>query len=388
MHSLIIGMGEIGRGLYEVLKRHSTVIAKDKDNLSGLLEDELKDCIMHICLPYSKDFVEIVIDYINNIEPKYIVIHSTVPVGTTKEIGTRGDLPVFHSPVRATHPEIVESLKAHVKYISFDVAYFYEAQQVAEYFEKAGMKTKVVADTKKTELAKLLSLARNGTYIAFAKEQERICEHFGLEYQQVVTEFEQSTNAGLKALGRESAMQPILYPFQDYVAGHCTVENMKVLIDQLPVGIGAVLLHNAHYIDKGTVIWENCNIYPGTKIGKGCSIGFNCEIDEGVTIGNSVRIGAFCFIPSGVTIEEGCFIAPRVTFSNDKHPPSNRSKWAKTLIKKGAMVGVGSVILPGVTIGENAIVGAGSVVTKDVPDNEVWYGQAAYHHGKKEEVYQ
>ena len=104
-------------------------------------------------------------------------------------------------------------------------------------------------------------------------------------------------------------------------------------------------------------------------------------------IGNSVRVGAYCFIPSGVTIEDNCFIAPKVTFSNDKHPPSNKEEWGEILVKEGAMIGMGSIILPGVTIGKGAIVGAGSLVSKDIPDGEVWYGQAAYKHGVKEEAY-
>jgi acetyltransferase-like isoleucine patch superfamily enzyme len=158
---------------------------------------------------------------------------------------------------------------------------------------------------------------------------------------------------------------------------------MEILLRQFE----APLLKMAHKIDRNTVIWPNCNIYPTAKIGKGCSIGQFCEIGNNVVIKDSVRIGAYSFIPEGVTIEENVFIAPRVSFSNDKHPPSDKLAWGKILVKKGAAIGMGAIILPGVTIGENAVVGAGSVVTKNIPDGEVWYGAAATPHGQKEEVY-
>ena len=117
-------------------------------------------------------------------------------------------------------------------------------------------------------------------------------------------------------------------------------------------------------------------------IGMG-EIGTGTEIGHNVVIGNDTRIGAMCFIPEGVTIEENVFIAPKVTFSNDKYPPSKREHWGEILVKKNASLGMGSIILPGVTIGEGALVGAGSVVTKDVPRNEKWFGSPAESHGSR-----
>ena len=93
-------------------------------------------------------------------------------------------------------------------------------------------------------------------------------------------------------------------------------------------------------------------------------------------IGDKVKIQAFSFICDGVELEDNVFIGPHVCFTNDKHPPS--SEWSKTLVKKGAKIGANSTILPGVTIGENAMIGAGSVVTKSVPDGEVWVGNPAH----------
>jgi len=98
-------------------------------------------------------------------------------------------------------------------------------------------------------------------------------------------------------------------------------------------------------------------------------------IGENVKIGERCFIEAFAFIPDGVSIEDDVFIGPHVCFTNDKRPPSYGKHWAKTLVKKGAVIGAGAVILPGVTI--EGFVGAGAVVTKNVPKDEIWVGNPA-----------
>ena len=111
------------------------------------------------------------------------------------------------------------------------------------------------------------------------------------------------------------------------------------------------------------------------------SIGEHCTIHAPVWIGNNVRIGngckiqAFAFIPDGVTLGENVFIGPNVTFTNDKYPPSDT--WTKTLIENNVSIGAGSTILPGLTIGMFARIGAGSVVTKNVPRYQTWLGNPA-----------
>ncbi len=127
----------------------------------------------------------------------------------------------------------------------------------------------------------------------------------------------------------------------------------------------------------GITIYSLCNIYPTASFGRGCQVGYCTEIGNNVWIGDEVRIGAFCFIPEGVTIHDGTWIGPRVTFTNDKYPPSPKEKWEKTVIKEGTKLGAGVTVLCGITIGVGALIGAGSVVTKDVPDGEVWCGVPA-----------
>lgn len=382
MKTLVVGMGEIGGALHDILKEkygkkvHSFDIRDNigRDGVEYPLEKLPKAEIMHICFPDCPDFVDLVNEYITYVEPKFTVVHSSVRVGTTAQINGIA----FHSPVRGKHPGMREGLLAYEKYLSFDGAHMYEAQDVSSYFYKAGIVCKILPDTKTTELGKLLALARYGVYIAFAKEQERICEKFGVQYHKVVTDFEKTRTEGLVKLGQPELAQPLLWPFQDFVGGHCTIEDMQILLEQYETP----LLRLAHDIGKNTKVWGNCNIYATAKIGKGCSIGHGCEIGHKVVIGNNVRIGAMTFIPEGVTIEDDVFVAPKVTFSNDKYPPSSRKEWGKILIKKGAVLGMGSIILPGVVVGEGALIGAGSVVTKNVPAGEKWYGNPAHAHGQ------
>lgn len=131
-------------------------------------------------------------------------------------------------------------------------------------------------------------------------------------------------------------------------------------------------------VGQNTKIWnpELSNIQD-CEIGEDCKIHSNVWIGNGVKIGNRVKIQAFTFIPTGVTIEDDVFIGPGVTFTNDKHPPSGSQNWKETTIKSGASLGARVTCLPGITVGQGARIGAGSVITKDIPDSVVACGVPA-----------
>ena len=128
---------------------------------------------------------------------------------------------------------------------------------------------------------------------------------------------------------------------------------------------------------RGITIWPGAYVYPTADIGCGVSVGRNAEIGDKVYIGCNTRIGHGAFIPAGVTVEAGCFIGPGVIFTNDNFPPSPKDEWRNTLVRSGAAIGAGCVIKPGIVIGERAMIGCGSVVTKSVPGYEIWAGNPA-----------
>ena len=136
-------------------------------------------------------------------------------------------------------------------------------------------------------------------------------------------------------------------------------------------------------IGNDTYIWQYCIILPGAEIGSNCNICANVLIENDVKLGNNVTVKSGVQLWDGVTLEDNVFIGPNVTFTNDKVPRSKMypDLFLKTLIKKVASIGADSTIVAGHTIGEYAFVGAGSVVTKDIPANTVWYGNPAVHHG-------
>ena len=133
-------------------------------------------------------------------------------------------------------------------------------------------------------------------------------------------------------------------------------------------------------IGKGTRIWAFTNIQDGAVIGEQCNICDGCYVEGGAVIGNHVTLKNGVAVFNGVTIEDDVFIAMHTAFINDKYPRSNRTDpWTlcPTRVKKGATVGSNTTILCGVTIGEYACVGAGSVVTKDVPAHTLVVGNPA-----------
>ena len=139
-------------------------------------------------------------------------------------------------------------------------------------------------------------------------------------------------------------------------------------------------------LGKGVRIFNFVNMY-GCEVDDNTKIGAFVEVQKGVKIGKNCKISSHTFICEGVAIEDNVFVGHNVSFINDKHPRATNpdgsmqsdADWnvVPTLVKKGASIGTSSTILCGVTIGENAIVGAGSVVTKDVPPNTIVAGVPA-----------
>lgn len=154
-------------------------------------------------------------------------------------------------------------------------------------------------------------------------------------------------------------------------------------------------VHESSYIDEnveigeGTKIWHFCHIQSGARIGKHCSLGQNVNVAGNVVIGNNVKIQNNVSIYEGVELEDGVFCGPSCVFTNDLTPraryPKGRENYKRTVVKEGASIGANATIVCGHMIGKFAMVAAGAVVTKDVPDYALVAGVPAKVIGKVDE---
>ena len=136
-------------------------------------------------------------------------------------------------------------------------------------------------------------------------------------------------------------------------------------------------------IGENTNIWQFCVVLKDAKIGNNCNINAGVLVENDVLIGDNVTIKSGVQIWDGITLEDNVFIGPNVTFTNDLKPRSKQypKEFLKTTIKKSVSIGANSTIIGGITIGEYAMIGAGSVITKDVGVQELWFGNPAKFKG-------
>ncbi len=137
-------------------------------------------------------------------------------------------------------------------------------------------------------------------------------------------------------------------------------------------------------IGKGTKIWHFSHVMPDCTIGENCNIGQNVVVSPDVVLGNNVKVQNNVSIYTGVICEDDVFLGPSMVFTNVTNPRSaviRRGKYEKTLVKKGATIGANATIVCGHTIGEYAFIGAGAVVTKDVPAYALLVGNPAKQKG-------
>jgi hypothetical protein len=219
--NLIIGfLGEVGSALRDVLgdnHRLDNLGGIDLGNNSfGLSKDRFD--ILHICIPYSDQFVEQVKRYQKNFKPTYTIIHSTVPVGTSKKLSA------LHSPVRGLHPHLVEGMRTFPKFIGGP-----GASGVADVFRKAGIKVILVDKAETTELGKLFDTEYYRVCIEFMQSVKERCDKEGLNFHEVYTLFNQTYNEGYTKLGFSEYVRPVLQPIMTPIGGHCVLPNAELI---------------------------------------------------------------------------------------------------------------------------------------------------------------
>ena len=139
-------------------------------------------------------------------------------------------------------------------------------------------------------------------------------------------------------------------------------------------------------LPNNSVAWAPCKIGTGLINGSECSIGALAHIGRDVTMGDRCRIQGSAYIADMCTLGDDVFIGPNATLLNDRYPPSgNKKLWQPITVNNGAVIGGGSTIVPGCNVGTNAVLAAGAVLTKSLPDNEVWSGNPAKYLMTREE---
>ena len=212
---LVVGLGEIGKPLLQVLSRHHSTIGLDLDP-SVELPREVD--VMHICYPFRiPNFLEETAKYIGRFSPRVTVLNSTVSVGTTRELSERCNAPVANSPIRGKHARMEEDLLRYDKFIG--ATEHDTAEYVSTHFEQAGMKTRVLSSPEATELAKLTETTYFGLMIAWAQEVERYCDDLGLDYDEVVSMYEEIP-----------FFPPVKY-FPGVIGGHCVMSNIEIMCE-------------------------------------------------------------------------------------------------------------------------------------------------------------
>jgi len=222
MKTLIIGEGEIGKSLFKILfeeycccsydvKYNDLEYYKYIQTLPYTFE------IMHICFPYSKTFINDVKEYQKTFNPKYTVIHSTVPVGTSRKLNA------VHSPCIGIHPHLATSMKTFTKYLSGKYA-----GAVADYFRRAGMKVAITDKQETTELAKILCTTYYGMCIEYTKDVKRLCDKYNVPFE-FWTIWTDNYNQGYQKLGYSEYTRPNLVPNMKKIGGHCVVNNTELL---------------------------------------------------------------------------------------------------------------------------------------------------------------
>ena len=222
MYSMVLGSnGEIGRALVSILSKQHSVIEKDigdsytvdGDIINGVFDID----ILHVCIPWGDSFNETVTKYIEDLKPEHTVIHSSVPIGTSRNLGA------LHSPCTGRHPNLEPSMLTFTKFIGGE-----NASEVADYFRRVGFDVYITDKQETTEMSKLFSTLAYGIEIEIAKENKRLCDLHNIPFE-FTTIWNDRINEGLRSIGDHRYQRPNLIPIMKETGGHCVLPNAKLL---------------------------------------------------------------------------------------------------------------------------------------------------------------
>lgn len=206
---LVIGTGEIGTAVAKIFEADGI----DK----GQTADQKSYKFIHICIPFSEVFIDIVKDYQELYSPDYTIIHSTVKPGTSKQLNS------VHSPVIGIHPHLEEGIRTFTKFLGGE-----NASEVADEFRRAGLKVYIFDKSETTEIMKILDTTFYGVCIDYTKEVKKVCWEHEIPFEAWGL-WTNNYNEGYNKLGHPEYVRPNLVPIMTPIKGHCVMPNLELL---------------------------------------------------------------------------------------------------------------------------------------------------------------
>lgn len=221
MIHLIVGYGEVGQSLGEVVGKHHWYDRSRGTDIEPdtFVREGKGPVVIHVCVPYSgngKEFKKLVKDCANT--GHLVIVHSSVPVGTCDALG------VVHSPICGVHPHLADGIRTFVKYFGGK-----QARKAARIFKKLGLKTHTFKEARTTEAMKLWSTTQYGRLIMLEKEIWEWCQKNHLNFDDVYTRSNKDYNEGYVKLGMPQVVRPWLKHMPGPIGGHCIMPNSKLL---------------------------------------------------------------------------------------------------------------------------------------------------------------
>lgn len=222
MRNILVGFGEVGQGVYEVLSEtHKIDVHDPKQNFNVDEFATPTTNILMIAIPYGELFEEVVLQYQRMYYAKHTVIFSSVPVGTCTKLNA------IHSPIEGRHSNMAEYIKNHVRWIGG-----YNTE-IIRFFHDAGLKLQVVHRPEITEFLKLRSTTYYGLCIEFARYTKAVCDEIGMDYN-FVKKYDRDYNDLNDVMGVPDLQRYILDPPEGKIGGHCVLPNIELLKKQYP----------------------------------------------------------------------------------------------------------------------------------------------------------
>lgn len=210
---LLVGHGEVGQAIQHFFPEAGVIDLLRASPIEGPID------IMHVCIPCKDQasFVKTVKEYQSRFKPKYTVVHSSVPVGTCRQLNA------ISSPVLGVHPNLVGGIETFTKFLGGE-----QASEVADDFRRAGMKVYLFDKPETSELMKILDTTFYGVCLEYTKDVKRQTEKYGVPFE-AWTIWTENYNRGYTALGLTEFLRPNLTPIMKKIGGHCVLPNAELI---------------------------------------------------------------------------------------------------------------------------------------------------------------